>query len=95
MTPISRSAHGVGRAPKFDKGSVSRGLDDAAAVLGYLGIDEFGAAIRGNIARLKSDICDRLSDPSEKACRFVHGGRPLLALLCRAARPASCPLSEV
>ena len=43
MTPISRSARGVGRAPKFDKGSVSRGLDDAAAVLGYLGIDEFAS----------------------------------------------------
>lgn len=43
MTPISPGAHGVGRAPKFDKGSVSHGLDDAAAVLGYLGIDEFAS----------------------------------------------------
>jgi hypothetical protein len=41
--PISHSARSVGRAPKFDKGSVSRGLDDAAAVLGYLGIDEFAS----------------------------------------------------
>jgi hypothetical protein len=31
MTPISRGAHGVDRAPTFDKNSVSRGLDDAAA----------------------------------------------------------------
>jgi hypothetical protein len=44
MTPISPGAHGVSRAPKFDKGSVSHGLDDAAAVLGYLGIDELPAA---------------------------------------------------
>jgi hypothetical protein len=31
MTPISRSAHSVDRAPTFDKGSVGYGLDDAAA----------------------------------------------------------------
>jgi hypothetical protein len=41
MTPIT--PHGVDRAPKFDMGPVSRGLDDAAAVLGYLGIDEFAS----------------------------------------------------
>jgi hypothetical protein len=31
-------------------------------------------------------------DPSEKARCFVHGGRPLLALLCRAGRPRSWPV---
>jgi len=31
MTPIFRGAYGVDRAPTFDKGSISRGLDDAAA----------------------------------------------------------------
>jgi hypothetical protein len=31
MTPISPGAHGVDRASTLDKGSVSRGLDDAAA----------------------------------------------------------------
>ena len=43
MTPISPGAHGVDRAPKFDKGSVGYGLDDAAADFGYLGIDEFAS----------------------------------------------------
>jgi hypothetical protein len=56
MTPISPGAHDVDRAPKFDKGSVGYGLDDAAAVPGYLVIDEFASMSlkrRGSVLRLR------------------------------------------
>jgi hypothetical protein len=43
MTPISPGAHGVDRAPKFDKGSVAMVLMMPPRILANLGIDEFAS----------------------------------------------------
>ena len=40
---LDRAAHRIDDAGKLDQQAVAGGLDDAAAVLGDLGVDELGA----------------------------------------------------